>query len=233
MSGLKSSSAGILIALLSLSPGLQAQQAQAQSGATRPPEKASQTSSANDTSLQRRKMLEAIRTEDPPSIAERRLLMAQGTEPERVRSGRNEGADFTPDASDTWLVVLRRDVEDGRSLELYEQLVKKGKGTEKPEELLSAIAKAAMADKPEVTIGREVVETAPALTLDAGYTKAVLDKMTMASLGVADTEDNARKLKGIAEACLDGQNKKAPSPSTCYIAGLTLAAKDNSSRGAH
>jgi hypothetical protein len=231
LSGLKSSSGAILITLLSFSPSVQAQQAQAQSGEARPPAKASQTSSTVEQ--QRRKLLEAIRAEDPADIADRRLLIAQGTEPERVRTGRSEGADFLPDATETWLVVLRRDVEDGRPLELYEQLVKKGKGTEKPEELLSAIAKTAMADKPEVTVGGEVVEAIPALSLDAGYTKASLDKMTMASLGVADTEDNVRKLKGIAEACLDGQNKKAPLLSTCYIAGLTFAAKDNFSRGTH
>lgn len=230
MSGLKSVVAGLLIALLSFSPSLPGQPAKAQSGETRPPAKAPQTSSA-DIERQRRTLLESIRTEESAElIASRRLLCARGTEPQRVRKARAEGAGFFPDASDACLTVLSRDAEDGRLLELYEQLVKDGKGTEKPEELLGAVAAAAVKDKPEVTIGGEVVQATPALSLDAGYTEASLDKMTLASLGVADTQDNTRRLKGIAEGCLDGQNKQAPSASTCYMAGVTLAAKDNSSK---
>jgi hypothetical protein len=233
LSGMKSVVAGVLITLLSFPPRLRGQQAKAQSEDTGPRAKASQTTSANDTAQRRQRILESIRTEDSPElIAERRMFCAQGGEPERVRKARGEGADFYPDASDACLTVFRRDVEDGRPLELYEQLVKNGKGSAKPQELLNAIATAAMKDKLEVSIGGEIVEASPALSLDAGYTKASLDKTTMASLGVADTQENARKLKGIAEGCLDGQNKNAPSPSTCYVAGLTLGAKNNSSKGA-
>ena len=43
-----------------------------------------------------------------------------------------------------------------------------------------------MNDKPEASIGGEVVEASPALSLDAGFTKASLGKMTLASLGLAN-----------------------------------------------
>jgi len=216
---------GVLLGALALTACVYGQQAKAQSGDT-PAVKTARV--ATDIEMKRRDILNGIQTEESPhSIAERRLLLAEGTEPQRVRNDRNRGADFTPDANQMWLTVLRRDVAEGRALELYEKLVNDGHGTEKPEELLNAVGTAAISNRPKVQLGGEVVEATASLSLDAGYTKGFLDKVTLGALGVADTPENITRLHAIAESCLDGQKTKAPPASTCFTAGLALAAKDN------
>jgi hypothetical protein len=186
---------------------------------------------AADIERRRQDVLKAIRTErSPTEIAEQRMFCFKGGESESVRRDRSEGLDFVPDASDACLTVLRRDIEFGSPLELYEQLVKAGKGTATPEELLAAIARAALNDEPRTSIGGQVIEVVPSLSLDAGYTKAYLDKLTLASLGVVGTPDTTRKLKDLAEDCLDSDNPRPASSKACYVAGLTLAARDNSSK---
>jgi len=217
---------GVLLGTLAITSSVYGQQAKAPSGADTTGVKTSRV--ANDVDMKRRDILNGIQTEESSiHVAERRLFIAEGGEPERVRNDRNRGADFTPDANQIWLTVIRRDADEGRSLELYEKLVKDGKGTEKPEELLNTVASAAMSDRPKVQIGGEVVEATPSLSPDAGYTKGFRDRVTMNSLGIADTPDNVTRLHAIAESCLDGQNTKAPPASTCFTAGLALAAKDN------
>lgn len=201
---------------LGLMPGMYGQQAIATKAKLSP-----------DIAQQRRVILESIRTEETPElIARRRLLLAEGAEPELVRRARKEGKEYYPDANEAWLVVLRRDAEEDTPLELYKRIIEEGRGTEKPEELLNALGAAALNDRKEVRIGGEVVDATPALSLDAGYTKGFREKVTMALLGIADTEENIRKLHVLAEGCLDGQNTKPPSLSACFTAGLAFAAKD-------
>ena len=207
-------------AALGLLPGMWGQQASGAPGTA-------ETGLSPDNQRRRQIILDGIRDIDHPSlIAQQRLVLAEGGEPDLVRQARKEGDDYTPDPSQTWLAVLRRDMADNRPLELYERLVKDGNGTEKPEELLNAISRAALNDRKEVRIGGEVVDATPALSLDAGYTKGFRDRATMASLGIADTQENIRKLLAVAEGCLDGQNKKPPALSACFTAGIALAAKD-------
>ena len=207
-------------AALGLLPGMYGQQASGAPGTA-------ETGLSPDEQRKRQIILDGIRDIDHPSlIAQQRLVLAEGGEPALVREARRQGDSYTPDPSQTWLAVLRRDMADGKPLELYERLVKDGNGTEKPEELLNAIGRAALSDRKEVRIGGEVVDATPALSLDAGYTKSFRDRATMASLGIADTDENIRKLLALAEGCLDGQNKKPPALSACFTAGIALAAKD-------
>jgi len=208
------------VAALMLLPGMRGQQASGAPGTAG-------TGVSPDIQRQRQRILDRIHTIEPPDlIAKRRLILAEGGGPELVRKARKEGDDFTPDASQTWLAVLRRDTEDGTPLELYARLVKDGNGAEKPEELLGAIGAAALNDKREVRIRGEVIDATPALSLDAGYTKGFRDRVTMGALGIADTQENIRKLHDLAESCLDGKNTRPPSPSACFTAGVALAAKD-------
>lgn len=205
---------------LGLLPGMYGQQASGTPGT-------GETGLSPDNQRRRQIILDGIRDIDHPSlIAQQRLVLAEGGEPELVRQARKDGDDYTPDPSQTWLAVLRRDMADGTPLELYERLIKDGNGTEKPEELLNAIGAAALNDRKEVRIGGEVIVATPALSLDAGYTKGFRDRMTMSALGIADTQENIRKLLALAEGCLDGGNTKPPHLSACFTAGVALAAKD-------
>lgn len=171
------------------------------------------------------------RKDHPETIADVRSVCAHGSQPQFVKKARNDGDDSFPDAGDLCAAALKRKAQDGRLLELYETLVE-DTGV-KPEELFSSIASAAANDKAEVRLGRSgIVHVSPALALDAGYTQASLKGITMASLQMADTEDNARRVKDTTAGCLDNQNKAAPTRSACFVTGIALAAKDNSSKNA-
>ncbi len=230
MPRMKSFSACVLIGLLFFSSTLHGQQPKPQSEeadsqrTTRP-----RVATDFNVEVERHEFLEQIRTEPVVLNAARRWICAIGRAPEQVREARSKGLNYIPDASKSCVITLERQAREGKSMELYEKLAEDDGGTLRPEEVLDAVRTAAMNNQLDVVIGSKGgIAPTPFLSLDAGYTKGARDKATMSSLGIAVTPENVGKLMGIAEACLDGQNKSAPSPSTCYATGLTLAAKDNS-----
>ena len=219
--------AGVWVGLLSLYPSLPGQQAGAQPGVTRPPAKVSLTT-ADGIAQQRHDFLQTIWTESAILVENRRWACMTGKEPEFVKEARSEGLDFTPDASKMCLTTLDRQAQEGNALWLYQRFARDAGSTMTPEQVLQAVESAAKNDQPTTqAIGpKGAIAVTPAKALDAGYTRAVRDKTTLSSLGIAETPENVGKLMGIAENCLDGRNSKAPSPSACYVTGLALAAKD-------
>lgn len=179
----------------------------------------------------REELIEHILTDTPANVANLRRVCVMGREPELVRDSRNSGDNDEPDAIENCNAALRREEHDGRLMELYERITREVGGSAKPEDLLKAIGTAALAGKPTAQVGGQEINLTPPLILDAGYSKGTLERATLSSLGVADTQDNRDKFRAIAQGCLDGQNKNAPALSTCFVAGLALAAKDNSSKG--
>jgi len=179
--------------------------------------------------VERHKFLEQIRTEPVALNAARRWICAIGKAPEQVREARSKGLNYVPDASKSCIITLERQAREGKSMELYEKLAEDDGGTLRPDEVLDAVRSAAMSNQLDVVIGSKgAIAATPFLSLDAGYTKGVRDKVTVNSLGISITPEGVGQLLGTAESCLDGQNKSAPSLSVCYATGLALAAKDNS-----
>jgi len=220
--------APILLTVLPIALAAQARQpaplreAERQSGSA-------QTSLSPEDAAERRKYLALMAGETAATAAARRQVCAAGKEAGEVREARASGNWITPDASETCTLVIRRQAHDGNVLDFYAGLVKDGGGTVRPEQILDAIADSAMHNKSLVPIGgQKAFVLTGAISFDAGYTKGVLDKVTRSSLRIADTPENARKLKEPAEACLDGDNQHPLSLPACYTAGYALAAIDNS-----
>lgn len=216
---------GVLVGLLSLYPSLPGQQASTQGNAD---SSAKAIRVSADIAQQRHDVLQTIWTESAILVENRRWACMTGKEPEFVKEARSDGLDFTPDASKMCVTTLERQSQEGKALWLYQRFAKDAGSAMTPEQVLQAVESAARNNQPTTqAIGpRGAIAITPAKALDAGYTRAVRDKTTLSSLGIAETPENVGKLLGIAESCLDGRNNKAPSPSTCYVTGLALAAKD-------
>ena len=229
-STVKSVAAGVFIGLLSFFPILPGQRARAQSGATAPPAKASQTGSAGDSATSGPVVLDAIRANNKESLATKRWVFATGGGAQLVQMLRSQGFSDPPDANEMFRLVLQREAALGNLMELYERLIKENNGTVKPDKLFTEIVEAAKNNEPKAPVGdNKDLVIRPSLSLDAGYTEGLLTKLTLESLRIPDTPENFKQLKVVAEDCLDGDNPRAPSSKTCYAAGLALAAKDNSS----
>jgi hypothetical protein len=230
LSGMKSVTACVFIGLLFFSASLHGQ-ASAQSGATAPPAKPSQTSSTCDIPRQGQQvLLDSIRGDDKESLAIKRWVFATGGGPDLVNTLRSQGQSDAPDAHEMLAVVLQCEAAKGTLMELYQRILKENHSTVKPEKLFGEIVEAAKNDESRASFGdnKSLVLT-PSLSLDAGYAEGFLTKPTLTSLRIPDTPENVKQLKSIAEDCLEGGNPRAPSSKTCYAAGLALAAKYNSS----
>jgi hypothetical protein len=229
LSGMKSVTAGVFIGLLFFSVSLHGQ-ASAQSGATAPPAKASQTGSAGDSATPGSVALDAIRRNNKESLATKRWVFATGGGAQLVQMLRSQGFSDPPDANEMFRLVLQREAAQGNLMELYQRIIKENNCTVKPDKLFTEIVEAAKNDESRASFGdnKSLVLT-PSLSLDAGYAEGLLTKPTLASLRIPDTPENVKQLKSIAEDCLEGGNPRATSSKTCYATGLALAAKYNSS----
>lgn len=229
MGGVNAVAASFLISSLVIAPTVYGQQASTQVNAD---SSATKTGVAPGIEKQRYAFLQHIWTEPASLTDNRRWACALGKEPGLVKEGRNEGYDDTPDASKMCVTTLERQAQEGNVLSLYKKLAGDAGGTMTPEQVLQAVESAAKNNQPTTqAIGpKGAIAITPAKALDAGYTRAVRDKTTLSSLGIAETPENVGRLMGIAESCLDGQSKNAPPPSACFVAGLALAAKDAASK---
>lgn len=188
-----------------------------------------QTRQAPDIAKQREQILTSIETEPAVAASDQRWNCATGAEPQRVREARVAGRDFVPDASESCPAVVRRELRDGRVMELYERIAQLGGGKMSADEVLAAVQKAALNNDPQVPIGGgKAIPTSNALALDAGYMTGLMNKaVTMQNLGLPpDSAANATKIKDTAEACLDGKNAKPPTASACFTAGAVKAVMD-------
>jgi hypothetical protein len=219
--------AGVLVTSLAVAPSVY--------GQSRPrpdqpdsAEKAAPITLSSDALAQRKKMLDAIQKEPSSSIAARRSTCALGKAPEVVREARSEGETYVPDASESCRLALQRDVRDGKSVEYYERLAEEKGLNMNPADLVDSIAVAAKNNRREVQVGGRSIAVTNPLSFDAGYIEGFRQEFTLASLRMPDTEGNTRQLMTVAEGCLDKDSKNPPPASSCYVAGLALAAKDNS-----
>ncbi len=159
-----------------------------------------------------------------------RWVFATGGAADLVNTLHSQGQSDAPDAREMLAVVLQCEAAKGTLMELYQRILKENHSTVKPEKLFSEIVEAAKNNEPQASFGdnKSLVLTT-SLSLDAGYAEGLLTKLTLESLRIPDTPENIKQLKVVAEDCLDGNNPRAPDLKTCFAAGLTLAAKYNSS----
>lgn len=216
----------VVLNLLLLSDGLGAQTTAKQENAGERSD--AQARQAPDIAKERQQILTSIETEPAVAAADQRWNCATGAEPGRVREARAAGRDFAPDASKSCPAVVRRELHDGREMELYERVAQLAGGQMTPQQVLKNTAAAAMGNQAAVPIGNgRGYQLTDAIAWDAGYTSGLMDpSITMQSLGLADSPANTQRLEGIAESCLDDGNRRTPKASACYVGGIALAARD-------
>ena len=158
-----------------------------------------------------------LTTERQENVFQQRWVCINGREPSRVAEARAGGFDFTPDAFDSCMAALQRSAKDRRLGDVYARLLSEtGGNAERLETLPKAIGASVLSGDGKVFIGNDKAITASAsIAFDAGFAVAYTER--------AATKQgmDARKLKAIAEACLDNDKDAG----TCFSVGYVYGAQ--------